>query len=283
MAIDPASLTLPVKMKLNTNVSTLPVIRQLTALAIDRGWESSVRTDIGTSNHHNASSCVFIEAHGQWRYAVVPVPEQAPSYLPGLALMATTPTNVEQEGGVSPKIATPRLRGAEPRDMGNAQPMRGLGLRKLDGWDWPSSIMTFDGNPKPVQFIQPNVLDRASLSVGKHDGFADQFGLRRTVLIQNFWRMALHRWHSSSMFGRAVCAVQSGSTAMLVPTLSRWNDWWWRLLQFAEPVELRSKAPRAFRLFFQDRAQPLPDLLNDCSAVFGVYVNAVAHNEASFG
>jgi hypothetical protein len=25
------------------------------------------------------------------RYAVIPVPEQAPSYLPGLALMATTP------------------------------------------------------------------------------------------------------------------------------------------------------------------------------------------------
>jgi hypothetical protein len=45
--------------------------------------------------------------------------------------------------------------------------------------------MTFDGNPKPVQFIQPNVLDRACLSVGKDDGFADQFGLRRTVLIQN--------------------------------------------------------------------------------------------------
>ena len=31
--------------------------------------------------------------------------------------------------------------------------------------------MTFDGNPKPVQFIEPNVLDRACLSVGKHDGF----------------------------------------------------------------------------------------------------------------
>jgi hypothetical protein len=46
--------------------------------------------------------------------------------------------------------------------------------------------MTFDGNPKPAQFIQPNVLDRACLSVGKHDGFADQFGLRRTVLIRNF-------------------------------------------------------------------------------------------------
>jgi hypothetical protein len=45
--------------------------------------------------------------------------------------------------------------------------------------------MTFDRNPKPVQFIQPNVLDRACLSVGKDDGFADQFGLRRTILIQN--------------------------------------------------------------------------------------------------
>ena len=46
--------------------------------------------------------------------------------------------------------------------------------------------MTFDGNPKPVQFIQPNVLDRARLSVGERHGFADQFGLRRTVLIQDF-------------------------------------------------------------------------------------------------
>ena len=48
------------------------------------------------------------------RYAVVPVPKQAPSYLPGLTLMATTPgrrrlsRHIEQEGGVSPKIATPR-------------------------------------------------------------------------------------------------------------------------------------------------------------------------------
>jgi len=33
--------------------------------------------------------------------------------------------------------------------------------------------MTCDRNPKPLQFIQPNVLDRACLSVGKGDGFAD--------------------------------------------------------------------------------------------------------------
>src|SRR5258706_10875011 len=36
--------------------------------------------------------------------------------------------------------------------------------------------MTFDRNPKPVQFIQPNVLDRACLSVGKDDGFATEDG-----------------------------------------------------------------------------------------------------------
>jgi hypothetical protein len=46
--------------------------------------------------------------------------------------------------------------------------------------------MTFDRNPKPVQIIQPNVLDRACLSVGKDDGFAGQFGLRLAILIQNF-------------------------------------------------------------------------------------------------
>jgi hypothetical protein len=63
----------------------------------------------------------------------------------------------------------------------------------------------------------------------------------------------------------------------LVPTLSRWG------LQFAQPVDSRSKAPGAFRLFFQDRAQSLPDLLNDCSTMFGVYVYAGAHHEASFG
>jgi hypothetical protein len=157
----------------------------------------------------------------------------------------------------------------------------GLGLCKLDAWDRPSSIMTFDGNPKPVQFIEPNVLDRACLSVGKHDGFADQFGLHCTVLIQNFWRTAHYRWHCWSMFGPTVCAVQSGSTATLVPMLSRWKDWWWLLFQFEEPVDLRSKAPQTFRLLFQDRAQSLPDLLNDCSAVFGVYVDAVVHNKAS--
>jgi hypothetical protein len=72
------------------------------------------------------------------------------------------------------------------RHLGNAQPMRGLGLRKHDSRDRPFSIMTYDGNPKPVQFIQPNVLNRACLSVRKHDGFADQFRLRRTVFIQDF-------------------------------------------------------------------------------------------------
>jgi len=44
-----------------------------------------------------------------------------------------------------------------------------------------------------MRFIQPNVLDRAGPSVGKDDGPADQFGLPRSVLIQNiFHRMALH-------------------------------------------------------------------------------------------
>ena len=45
---------------------------------------------------------------------------------------------------------------------------------------------------------------------------------------------------------------------------------------------MRSKAPRQFRLFCQNHAQSLPNLLNDCSAVsmVYVYVYAVGHNEA---
>jgi hypothetical protein len=97
----------------------------------------------------------------------------------------------------------------------------GLVLPELDGWDRPSSVMTFDRNPKPVQFIQPNVLDRACLSVGKDDGFADQFGLRRTVLIQNIWGTALHRWHCASLFGRAACAVD-GEVCL---SAQHW-EWW---------------------------------------------------------
>lgn len=42
--------------------------------------------------------------------------------------MATTPTNVEQEGGVSPKIATPKLRGAEAQG-----PFAGWWSKTLDG------------------------------------------------------------------------------------------------------------------------------------------------------
>lgn len=42
-AIEPAIFTLPVKMKLNTKVSMLPVILQVIVLTMDRGWESPVR------------------------------------------------------------------------------------------------------------------------------------------------------------------------------------------------------------------------------------------------
>jgi hypothetical protein len=45
--MDAASFVLPLKMKLKTKVSMLPVILQLMALAMDRGWESPVRINGG--------------------------------------------------------------------------------------------------------------------------------------------------------------------------------------------------------------------------------------------
>jgi hypothetical protein len=84
--------------------------------------------------------------------------------------------------------------------------------------------MTFDRNPKPVQFIQPNVLDRACLSVGKDDGLADQLGLRRTVLIQIFraqrFTDSIARPYSAEPSVRSI----GGSTVTFVPALSTGND-----------------------------------------------------------
>jgi hypothetical protein len=61
-----------------------------------------------------------------------------------------------------------------------------LTLNEFDSRDGPSAIMPFDGNSKSVQIIKPDVLDSPRFSVGEDDGFADQFGLRLTQLIQNF-------------------------------------------------------------------------------------------------
>ena len=80
--------------------------------------------------------------------------------------------------------------------------------------------MTFDGNSKPVQFIQPKVLDCACLSVAKNEGFADQFGLRRTVLIQIF---DARRVTEDIIVDVDLCCP-SGSTPTIAPTLIRWND-----------------------------------------------------------
>jgi hypothetical protein len=78
--------------------------------------------------------------------------------------------------------------------------------------------MTCDRNPKPVQFIQPNVLNRTRLSVGKDDGFADQFRLRLAVSLRIFdarrFTDGIARPYSAEP------SVQSGLTATLVPTLS---------------------------------------------------------------
>ena len=50
-------------------------------------------------------------------------------------------------------------------------------LRKLEGGDWPLAIVAFDGNSQAMPFVEPNVLHRPSLSVGKDHRLAKEFGL----------------------------------------------------------------------------------------------------------
>jgi len=112
-----------------------------------------------------------------------------------------------------------RLKGA--RDLGNAQPMRGLGHPQLDG---ETGHLPHDlrWNPKPCAIsCQPNVSRRACLSVGKHDGFADHSDCAAPYSFKFLTPRRLTDAILVHVFGRAAsCAVQSGSRRSLCPTLS---------------------------------------------------------------
>jgi hypothetical protein len=70
-AIELAEITLPVTNQLSANVSMLPVMRQLTAFAIDLPWVGfgnrnehmlSLRAEVTTANHEQPSDCKALVA-----------------------------------------------------------------------------------------------------------------------------------------------------------------------------------------------------------------------------
>lgn len=77
--------------------------------------------------------------------------------------------------------------------------------------------MTFDRNSKPVQFIQPNVVDRACLSVGK------DAALRINLDCAAPYSLKIPDARSFTdgvlvPFGRAVCAVPRRLNAKVCPS-----------------------------------------------------------------
>ena len=66
-------------------------------------------------------------------------------------------------------------------------------LRKLEGGDWPLAIVAFDRNSQAMPFVEPNVLDRPSLSVGKDHRLANEFGLSLFERAEN-GRRTKHHW-----------------------------------------------------------------------------------------
>jgi hypothetical protein len=50
-------------------------------------------------------------------------------------------------------------------------------LREFDCRDRPLSIVALDRNSEAVEFVKPNVFDRAGYSIGEDDGLADKFRL----------------------------------------------------------------------------------------------------------
>jgi len=66
-------------------------------------------------------------------------------------------------------------------------------LRKLEGGDWPLAIVAFDRNSQAMPFVEPNVLDRPSLSVGKDYRLANEFGLSLFERAED-GRRTKHHW-----------------------------------------------------------------------------------------
>ena len=69
------------------------------------------------------------------------------------------------------------------------------GLHEPDGGDWPLSVVAPDRDSQAVQFVEPNVVDGAGLSIGEDDGLAEKFGLGLLVLAQDRGCSDVRNWH----------------------------------------------------------------------------------------
>lgn len=79
---------------------------------------------------------------------------------------------------------------------GESDPLWNLGvLFELDGRYWPLSVVSLDGDAHAVKFVQPNILNRPGFSIGKNDGFADEFSLHVSESGEHGRRAVLHSRH----------------------------------------------------------------------------------------
>jgi hypothetical protein len=62
--------------------------------------------------------------------------------------------------------------------------------------------MSLDGNSQTMKFVQPDILNRSSLSVGKNDGLAHKFGLRVPKRDEDRRRAEIHNCHGVPKVGR---------------------------------------------------------------------------------
>jgi hypothetical protein len=106
--------------------------------------------------------------------------------------------------------------------------MRLVRLRKLEGGDWPLAIVAFDRNSQPMPFVEPNALDRPSLSVGEDHRLANEFGLSLFERAED-GRRTKHHWshdcirmdarHEWGLFALERAKVVTGSTRGRFPIL----------------------------------------------------------------
>lgn len=77
-----------------------------------------------------------------------------------------------------------RVRLASAAGSGPAPPR--LSLSKLYSRHGPLAFVSRDGNPKAVEFVQPNFFHGPGFAIGQYNAFADKVGLRLLVLGKDF-------------------------------------------------------------------------------------------------
>ena len=119
------------------------------------------------------------------RWLIV-APEAVNSHSRDLFLISALPGTREKPGGLTSKCLLSHFT--------EATCSQALALGQFNRGNGPLAILPLDGNPQPVEFVQPHFLSGPGLAIGQDYGLADKFGFRLLKLAHDSRGPVVRRW-----------------------------------------------------------------------------------------